>query len=777
MMRRVFSGLLSLCVLVVLVVFAGGAGGAQTNTQDGENNSDSHQSGRANAGNAITGQVVGVASSGGASVDATNHTDNSNATTGDATARNHAKTFAGQNISEIHAPGSTKSPVVLTNKQTGDNRTSVSQSASASTGDGIAGQVIGVVTTNGPSSIAASNSTTNSDVTTGDATASNSANAFTGLNISGVSNFDSSTGCFIGCVESPTAIATLTVTNSQTGDNRTRARQSSHASSGDGIVGQVIGAVTAGGSSSIDATNRSENSTVNTGDADASNSATLFTGLNVNELTNTSTAVGCIFLCLVEPTALAVATATNTQVGDNSGRASQHASATTGDGVAGQVIGAFTSGGSSSIVASNTSRDVDVFTGNGTASNGLTAFVGLNISDVTNTAAAVGCFIACIDTGTALATLTVTNDQTGDNGNRSSQTARANSGDGVAGQVIGAVTSGGSSRIDARNVSDDVFVNTGDADATNSVHAFVGENLSDPDNAAFVGGCFAGCLVVATATAVLNATNSQTGDNRNRASQAASASSGDGVAGQVIGASTSGGSSEIFASNTSRDVDVFTGNATASNHVTAFVGLNIDHASNTAAVFGCVFLCAVLAAPTAVLTATNNQTGDNRGSTSQAAHASTGDGVAGQVIGAVTSGGNSRIDAKNRSENVDVVTGDASATNSTDIFVGLHLSDLVNTATVTCGPPCAIFGPAPVIVTTPANVQTGTNTNSTSQSAAASSGDGVGGQVVGAVASGGATTVTLSNTTTGVNVESGGSTENNSDNAFVGLSFSPLSII
>jgi hypothetical protein len=445
--------------------------------------------------------------------------------------------------------------------------------------------------------------------------------------------------------------------------------------------------------------------------------------------------------------------------------------------VAGQVIGAVTSGGSSEIVASNTSRDVDVFTGDATSSNSQTSFVGQNISGVTNTARVNGCLFQCFDTGTALATLTATNHQTGDNTNRSSQTSNAHSGDGVAGQVIGAVTSGGSSRIDARNLSDNVFVDTGDAGATNSTHAFVGENLGDVANVASVNGCFTTCTVVATTTAVLDATNNQIGDNNNRASQAANASSGDGVGGQVIAAVTSGGSSDIVASNTSQDASIFSGNAKASNSATGVTGLNLDHVTNTASVFGCIRACTVTATPTAVLTATNTQTGDNRGSASQAANASTGEGVAGQVIGAVTSGGNSRIDARNRSENVEVASGDASATNSTNIFVGLHLGDLVNTATATCVSACIVFGPTPVIVTTPANNQTGTNSNSSGQSAQASSGDGVGGQVVGAVTSGGTTVVTLSNTSTGANVDSGSSTENSSDNAFVGLSFSPLSIV
>src|SRR5207302_10894701 len=76
---------------------------------------------------------------------------------------------------------------------------------------------------------------------------------------------------------------------------------------------------------------------------------------------------------------------------------------------------------------------------------------------------------------------------------------------------------------------------------------------------------------------------------------------------------------------------------------------------------------------TSAATATNNQTGNNRATVSQSAPATTGDGVAGEVIGAVTAaGGSSSIVAANTSDNVDVTTGNAKSTNTSDPFVGLN---------------------------------------------------------------------------------------------------------
>src|SRR5439155_9632680 len=69
--------------------------------------------------------------------------------------------------------------------------------------------------------------------------------------------------------------------NIQDGSNRATNTQTSSASTGDGVAGQVIGVVTsAGGSASIVADNLSQDSSVDTGDADSSNHSAAFVGLD-----------------------------------------------------------------------------------------------------------------------------------------------------------------------------------------------------------------------------------------------------------------------------------------------------------------------------------------------------------------------------------------------------------------------------------------------------------------------------------------------------------------
>src|SRR5581483_6151408 len=171
---------------------------------------------------------------------------------------------------------------------------------------------------------------------------------------------------------------------------------------------------------------------------------------------------------------------------------SQSANTTTGDGVAGQVIGSV-SGGATSIDANNTSDAVDVTTGDGDSSNDQAAFVGLNrtssgdvdIADFTD---------SCRSAGTGC-----NNAQDGNDSAILTQRATTTTGDGVAGEVIGAVTSaGGSASIVAANSSSTSDVTTGDADTSNDLAAFVGQNISDCS--AFSAGpatCAAGSLSAA----------------------------------------------------------------------------------------------------------------------------------------------------------------------------------------------------------------------------------------------------------------------------------------
>jgi len=65
-----------------------------------------------------------------------------------------------------------------------------------------------------------------------------------------------------------------------------------------------------------------------------------------------------------------------------------------------------------------------------------------------------------------------------------------------------------------------------------------------------------------------------------------------------------------------------------------------------------------------------NQEGDNDAEAEQQANADSGDIVAGQVIGAQSSGGDVTINASNHTENVDAKTGDANASNNADVSAG-----------------------------------------------------------------------------------------------------------
>lgn len=132
--------------------------------------------------------------------------------------------------------------------------------------------------------------------------------------------------------------------------------------------------------------------------------------------------------------------------------------------------------------------------------------------------------------------------------------------------------------------------------------------------------------------------------------------------------------------------------------------------------------------------AANVQEGDNESDTSQSGDAASGDAVAGQVVG-VVSAGDTSLDATNRSEDVDVETGDAEGDNTSGTIVGLT------------GPTVGVSA-ADITNDAATNVQEGDNDSEISQTATVSSGDAVGGQVTGVVtAPGGVADVVVANTT------------------------------
>jgi hypothetical protein len=210
------------------------------------------------------------------------------------------------------------------------------------------------------------------------------------------------------------------------------------------------------------------------------------------------------------------------------------------------------------ITSSNSTEGTETESGDATASNSGTAQVGHSgggsVQDGTSSADSEDVSGADITNNQA------TNVQEGDNELDASQDATAVSGDTVGGQVIGAVTDG-TLTIDATNLSRDVDLESGDADSTNDLAAFVG-------------------LMAGSATALgsddisnVSANNVQVGDNSSNVLQDTDAATGDAVGGQIVGG-RSGGPSDIVAANTSEDTDASSGDADESSDVGQFTGLH-----------------------------------------------------------------------------------------------------------------------------------------------------------------------------------------------------------
>jgi hypothetical protein len=164
-----------------------GAASAQTcnngpgaNTQEdtcvnsGDADAEAEQSGSASSGDGVAGQVAGVVSAGDASVDATNRSDDVSVTTGDASATNNADVFADTGVFETatgvaacnNVPGANTQEDTCVNS--GDADAAADQSADSASGDGVGGQVIGVVTSAGGSAdLVLDNESTDSSVDSG----------------------------------------------------------------------------------------------------------------------------------------------------------------------------------------------------------------------------------------------------------------------------------------------------------------------------------------------------------------------------------------------------------------------------------------------------------------------------------------------------------------------------------------------------------------------------------------------------------------------------------
>ena len=205
--------------------------------------------------------------------------------------------------------------------------------------------------------------------------------------------------------------------------------------------------------------------------------------------------------------------------------------------------------------------------------------------------------------------------------------------------------------ITASNESEDSEVESGDVEATNSSSGFAGHQGGGSNQ------------VGAQDIESDQATNVQEGDNDVDGEQNATARSGDGVGGQVLGGVSSGELS-VDATNRTSDVDVETGDATAENSFAAFVGL---HAGSDTVVDAADIFSG---------SAANVQEGDNEADVSQDSLAETGDAVGGQVFGAVSSGASDVVLA-NTSEDSDATSGDADQNSTSTTFSGLAAAGII----------------------------------------------------------------------------------------------------
>jgi len=400
--------------------------------------------------------------------------------------------------------------------------------------------------------VTGSNSSDGTSASSGDAKGTNSASGQTGQSASNSSSVKTQD------------VNNSSGTNVQDGNNRTTINQTTNVKTGDVVVGQVIGGVVANGNLVVNATNHSENVDATSGDAEGTNSTSVVTGL-------VSTDDGSAFVgdALGNSAASAAdlnnVVGRNIQNGDNTTRVRQNTNVQTGDAVGGQVIGAVVNGGTTDIAAANTTKDSDITTGDGHAENSLDAFTGLLAT--TGTAAVGGDAL-----GADVNFSSGTNVQDGSNRFTGDQNAHSQTGDGVAGQVLG-VVSAGNTRVDASNTTTDSSVTSGDSDAHNS-------------GAAFTGLLAAGTATVSSADLTgVTGTNVQDGSNSGTLHQSADAVSGDGVAGQVAGIVTSaGGSAAVTLANTSTGVDSTSGDTAFTNDSSMFNGLQT--ASGTASVGG-----------------------------------------------------------------------------------------------------------------------------------------------------------------------------------------------
>ena len=163
---------------------------------EGDADGEANQEGNASSGDGVAGQVAGVVSAGDASVDATNRSDDVDVETGSATGLNESSPVAEAGVfvgaqgacnNLLNNLGGTGADQGNACHNSGDADASSEQSADASSGDGVGGQVIGVVTSAGGSAdLVLANTSEDAEAESGEAEFFNDDESFTGLNASGV---------------------------------------------------------------------------------------------------------------------------------------------------------------------------------------------------------------------------------------------------------------------------------------------------------------------------------------------------------------------------------------------------------------------------------------------------------------------------------------------------------------------------------------------------------------------------------------------------------------
>lgn len=345
----------------------------------------------------------------------------------------------------------------------------------------------------------------------------------------------------------------------------------------------------------------------------------------------------------------------------------------------------------------------------------------------------------------AFADIESTITQEGDNDADVEQDGAANSGDAVVGQVAG-VSSSGDVSIDARNRVNDADAKSGDAEGTNSVTSFTGNQVLGGE------GCpaptteleaaqrcpeEAGVVGAGIETDDLISVIVHDGDNTQSIDQSADVNSGDAVAGgQVIGA-VGAGIIDIVLDNMAEDVEATSGDAEANNVIDEAEASNLVTFQECPCPIPGLFAAGIEAS---TITATIVHDGDNDQSIDQAANAESGDAVSGsQVVGAVAAvTGEISIDGRNRAEDTEATSGDADANNTIELAAS---GNVVLDQPTGCCPPSS--DATLLTAGIEANeidaviVHEGDNEQEIGQAADAVSGDAVSGaQIVGAVGGG-----------------------------------------